>query len=75
MNSSVYVATNNDGYTFLGWFKNNKLISTDLELTDSDLEGYEARWINYKLTILFNEIEGTATEYDNTNVTSGKIIN
>ena len=71
-------AVTNDGYTWLGWYKNDVLVSTDLEY---DLkmptidETYEARWTYYTLSTTRNDSQaGSVTYYSNKKVTAGEEI-
>ncbi len=50
----VVTATTNSGYTFVGWYKEDQQISTDLQctitMTDSDIT-YTAKWSKVTLTV------------------------
>ena len=70
MNGDTIEAITNEGYSFVGWYLNDELISTEAKITfQSNLS---ARWTYYTLTIIeygHNVIDETSSRYS-----SGKTI-
>jgi len=63
-----------EGYTFLGWYYNNELITEINTKNDFDIE-IVALWANYTLTTEKNiDSAGRITEYYNQNITEGTSI-
>ena len=71
-------ATTNEGYTWLGWYNGDELISADAEYSFvMDEQNYEltAKWVAYTVTTTTNDEEaGEFTAYTDKKVTVGDTV-
>ena len=71
-------ATTNDGYTWLGWYNGNDLITDESTLTfsiDSQSITYTAKWACYTLSTNTNESNGgNYTTHDSTKTVLGELV-
>ncbi|MGN0812311.1 MAG: leucine-rich repeat protein [Candidatus Coproplasma sp.] len=76
-NVTLTVSTN-VGYTWLGWYNGEELLSTEISYTfamPAESVTYTAKWTYYLLTTSSNNVSaGTVTNYNNYKVTAGNEV-